>query len=72
MMFIFRLMVYSPAALPVSPKGTALCPFAEGFANSQRVFFRLTGLPDLHFHVMLTVIVEQGEQIARDRLTVEG
>jgi hypothetical protein len=36
MMFIFRLMVCSPAALPVSPKGTLLCFFRPGFATVQR------------------------------------
>ena len=34
MMFIFRSMVYSPAALSVSPKGTLRCLFVEGFANT--------------------------------------
>ncbi len=35
MMFAFRLTVYSPAALRVSPKGTPLCLLMEGEANLQ-------------------------------------
>ena len=38
MMFIFLSMVYSPTALPVSPKGTSLWFFMPSFATVRRKF----------------------------------
>src|ERR1017187_5287716 len=45
MMFIFRLMVYSPAALPVSPKGTLSYLFVAGLQTSEREFIVGITLP---------------------------
>jgi hypothetical protein len=59
MMFVFRLMVHSPAALWVAPKGGLPYLFLEGLAN-------------LYFHSVITVVVQQGDDIAGERLTVEG
>jgi hypothetical protein len=67
MIFAFRLMVHSPAAF--SPKGILSCHFMEDVANPQGKFSKLT---DLHFHRMIAVVIQQGDAISRERLTVEG
>ena len=41
----------------------------EGFANIQRGFSRLS---EFHFHRMITAVVQQGDGITSERLTVEG
>ena len=40
----------------------------DGFANIKRGFSRLT---ELHFHRMITAVVQQGDDITSERLAIE-
>ena len=60
---------FLPCGISVSPEGTSLCLFMKADANLPEGSSKLT---DLHFHRMIAVIIQQGDGITLEGLTVEG